>query len=213
MNRRCPSRRSACAARLCQRPRPRPRRRRGRACMHAQPAGHAASGSLSGWGSARRHRHGGGDDATGVLRSAAVVLGGVGVVDRLVPVGNDLDRLYSAVVRAGDRKVLAKAPGRGTEQYHRVVFDLSAHTVSGSTSKSSTERRAAGATSPWTTSTFPSSESDHMPPTQQDDAPLDARPADLSPFRSRGVEVVERGTGLARMALGPYGARPSRVGA
>ncbi|MEV0633794.1 GH32 C-terminal domain-containing protein [Streptomyces sp. NPDC050619] len=69
----------------------------------------------------------GGDDATGVLRSATVPLGGDGVVDLLVSGGNDPDRLYAAVVRADDGKVLAKATGRGAEQYRRVVFDLSAH--------------------------------------------------------------------------------------
>jgi hypothetical protein len=69
----------------------------------------------------------GGDDATGVLRSATVVLGGDGVVDLLVSGGNDLDRLYAAVVRADDGKVLAKETGRGAEQYRRVVFDLSEH--------------------------------------------------------------------------------------
>ncbi|MBT2423987.1 GH32 C-terminal domain-containing protein [Streptomyces sp. ISL-22] len=69
----------------------------------------------------------GGDDATGVLRSATVVLGGDGMVDLLVSGGNDPDRLYAAVVRAADGKVLAKATGRGVEQYRRVVLDLSAH--------------------------------------------------------------------------------------
>jgi hypothetical protein len=66
-----------------------------------------------------------GDNATGVLRSATVPLGGDGVVDLLVSGGNDPDRLYAAVVRAGDGKVLAKATGHGGEQYRRVVFDLS----------------------------------------------------------------------------------------
>jgi sucrose-6-phosphate hydrolase SacC (GH32 family) len=69
----------------------------------------------------------GGDEATGVLRSATVVLGGDGVVDLLVSGGNDPDRLYVAVVRADDGKVLAKATGRGAEQYRRVMFDLTAH--------------------------------------------------------------------------------------
>ncbi|CAL9347035.1 hypothetical protein SUDANB176_00394 [Streptomyces sp. enrichment culture] len=70
---------------------------------------------------------GGGDGATGVLRSTTVVLGGDGVIDLLVSGGNDPDRLYVAAVRADDGKVLAKATGRSTEQYRRVVFDLSAH--------------------------------------------------------------------------------------
>lgn len=69
----------------------------------------------------------GGDDATGVLRSATVVLGGDGVIDLLVSGGNDPDQLYAAVVRADDGKVLAKVTGRGAEQYRRVVFDLAAH--------------------------------------------------------------------------------------
>ncbi|MCX5328594.1 GH32 C-terminal domain-containing protein [Streptomyces sp. NBC_00140] len=69
----------------------------------------------------------GGDDSTGVLRSTTVVLGGDGVIDLLVSGGNDPDRLYAAAVRADDGKVLAKATGRSTEQYRRVVFDLSAH--------------------------------------------------------------------------------------
>lgn len=69
----------------------------------------------------------GGDDATGVLRSTTVILGGDGVIDLLVSGGNDPDRLYAAAVRADDGKVLAKATGRSTEQYRRVVFDLSAH--------------------------------------------------------------------------------------
>ncbi|MFE6333572.1 GH32 C-terminal domain-containing protein [Streptomyces sp. NPDC057798] len=69
----------------------------------------------------------GGDDATGVLRSATVVLGGDGMVDLLVSGGDDPDRLYAAVVRADDGKILAKATGRGGEQYRRVVFDLADH--------------------------------------------------------------------------------------
>ena len=40
-------------------------------------------------------------------------------VDLLVSRGNDLDRLYAAVVRADDGKVLAKATRRGAEQYRR----------------------------------------------------------------------------------------------
>ncbi|MFE9953449.1 GH32 C-terminal domain-containing protein [Streptomyces sp. NPDC005531] len=69
----------------------------------------------------------GGDDATGLLRSTTVVLGGDGVIDLLVSGGDNPDQLYAAVVRAGDGKVLAKATGRGAEQYRRVVFDLAAH--------------------------------------------------------------------------------------
>lgn len=69
----------------------------------------------------------GGDDAIGVLRSATVVLGGDGVIDLLVSGGNDPDRLYAAVVRARDGKVLAKETGRDAEMYRRVIFDLSAH--------------------------------------------------------------------------------------
>ncbi|MGW3721790.1 GH32 C-terminal domain-containing protein [Streptomyces sp. NPDC005133] len=69
----------------------------------------------------------GGDDPTGVLRSTTVVLGGDGVIDLLVSGGDNPDQLYAAVVRAGDGKVLAKATGRGAEQYRRVVFDLAAH--------------------------------------------------------------------------------------
>lgn len=68
-----------------------------------------------------------GDEATGVLRSATVVLGGDGLIDLLVSGGNDPALLYAAVVRADDGEILAKATGRGTEQYRRVVFDLSAH--------------------------------------------------------------------------------------
>ncbi|WP_406432229.1 hypothetical protein OHB00_06645 [Streptomyces sp. NBC_00631] len=45
----------------------------------------------------------------------------------IVSGGNDPDRLFAAVVRADDGKVLAKATGRGTEQYRRVMFDLAPH--------------------------------------------------------------------------------------
>ncbi|MEU1854402.1 hypothetical protein ABZ499_35500 [Streptomyces sp. NPDC019990] len=69
----------------------------------------------------------GGDDAVGVLRSATVTLGGDGIVDLLVSGGNDPDRLYAAVVRASDEKVLAKAIGCGGGQYRRVSFALSGH--------------------------------------------------------------------------------------
>ncbi|MEU1194312.1 GH32 C-terminal domain-containing protein, partial [Streptomyces sp. NPDC005859] len=69
----------------------------------------------------------GGDDATGVLRSTTVILGGDGLIDLLLSGGNDPDRLYAAVVRADDGEILAKATGRGGEQYRRVVFDLAAH--------------------------------------------------------------------------------------
>ncbi|MEU1303618.1 hypothetical protein [Streptomyces shenzhenensis] len=62
-----------------------------------------------------------------MLRSDTVVLGGDGLVDLLVSGGNDPDRLYAAVVRAADGTVLARATGRGVEQYRRVVLDLSGH--------------------------------------------------------------------------------------
>lgn len=78
----------------------------------------------------------------------------------IVSGGNDPDRLFAAVVRADDGKVLAKATGRGTEQYRRVMFDLAPHIGERVYVEVVDRGTGAGAISTWMTSTFPSTASD-----------------------------------------------------
>ncbi|RCW45435.1 GH32 C-terminal domain-containing protein [Paenibacillus prosopidis] len=67
-----------------------------------------------------------GDDASGKIKSDTFMLGGSGAIDFLVAGGNDIDRLYIALVRASDHEVLMKATGHDSEQYRRVKWDASA---------------------------------------------------------------------------------------
>jgi len=67
----------------------------------------------------------GGDSLTGVLKSHNFILGGDGQINLLVAGGNDIDKLYVALVRASDGKELFKATGGNTEQYFRVRWDAS----------------------------------------------------------------------------------------
>ncbi|PYZ97417.1 hypothetical protein CR205_02115 [Alteribacter lacisalsi] len=67
----------------------------------------------------------GGDSLTGEMKSQNFVLGAEGKIDFLVAGGNDLERLYVALVRASDGEYLEKETGRNTEQYRRVHWDAS----------------------------------------------------------------------------------------
>lgn len=69
----------------------------------------------------------GGDGDTGVLSSGMFTLGGHGKIDFLIAGGNDIDRLYVALVRASDGKILFKAAGAGTDQYSRVQWDAATY--------------------------------------------------------------------------------------
>jgi sucrose-6-phosphate hydrolase SacC (GH32 family) len=79
-------------------------------------------GTYHAWGFKTAH-----DDATGTLTSSVFRLAGGGRVSFLVGGGDDLGRLYVAVVRASDGAVLFKATGTGSEAYRRVDWDGSAH--------------------------------------------------------------------------------------
>lgn len=67
----------------------------------------------------------GGDSLTGVLKSEKFVLGGKGKIDFLIGGGANLDRLYVALVRASDEKILNKATGANWEGYRRVYWEAS----------------------------------------------------------------------------------------
>jgi sucrose-6-phosphate hydrolase SacC (GH32 family) len=75
---------------------------------------------------------GGGDDATGVLRSQTFTLGGDGQIDFLTSGGYNLDTLYVALVRASDGAILFKESGNFYDsglrpQYQRRHWDASAY--------------------------------------------------------------------------------------
>lgn len=67
----------------------------------------------------------GGDSLTGVMKSQNFILGGDGQIDFLIGGGNDIDRLYVALVRASDEQELFKATGRNIEEYSRVLWNAS----------------------------------------------------------------------------------------
>lgn len=66
-----------------------------------------------------------GDAAVGTMRSRSFVLGGDGGLNFLVAGGDDLDRLYVALVRDSDGAILFKATGVDYEEYRRVFWDAS----------------------------------------------------------------------------------------
>jgi hypothetical protein len=84
------------------------------------------------WGSTDRcHLWGfnpdaGGEDVTGVLRSAEFTLGGDGRIDFLLSGGNDPERLYLALVDAETGERVFSQTGHDHEQYLRYVWDASA---------------------------------------------------------------------------------------
>lgn len=67
----------------------------------------------------------GGDSLTGTLKSQNFVLGGNGTINFLVSGGRDLDKLYVALVRASDEKVLFKETATNYEEYQRKIWDAS----------------------------------------------------------------------------------------
>nr|WP_286672279.1 GH32 C-terminal domain-containing protein [Cohnella hashimotonis] len=68
-----------------------------------------------------------GDDATGSLTSQSFKLGGDGKISFLVGGGKEIDKLYVALVRASDDKVLMKETGNDDEAYRRINWDASAY--------------------------------------------------------------------------------------
>ncbi|WP_332631828.1 GH32 C-terminal domain-containing protein [Halalkalibacter flavus] len=66
-----------------------------------------------------------GDEATGELHSDPFILSGNGGIDFLIGGGDDIDRLYVALVRVSDGEVLFKATGRNSETFQRVFWDAS----------------------------------------------------------------------------------------
>ena len=77
------------------------------------------------WGYIAPEKGGLGDAGIGSIKSDNFILGGDGKINFLVGGGQDIDRLYVALVRASDNTILMKATGRSTEQYGRVTWDAS----------------------------------------------------------------------------------------
>ncbi len=69
----------------------------------------------------------GGDDQTGTLKSQNFILGDDGKIDLLVAGGNDISKLYVALVRASDGKEIFKETGANTETYARKYWDAAAY--------------------------------------------------------------------------------------
>ncbi|MEM7676506.1 MAG: GH32 C-terminal domain-containing protein, partial [Myxococcota bacterium] len=69
----------------------------------------------------------GGDAATGSMQTAPFILGGNGHINFLIAGGDDIDRVYIALVRAEDDSVLFKATGVDYEEYRREFWDASEH--------------------------------------------------------------------------------------
>ena len=67
----------------------------------------------------------GGDAATGTLTSQEFIMGGNGKIDFLVSGGDDIEKLYVALVRSSDGKELFKQTGFDYEEYIRVRWDAS----------------------------------------------------------------------------------------
>ncbi|MEY2191882.1 GH32 C-terminal domain-containing protein [Neobacillus sp. BF23-41] len=77
------------------------------------------------WGFAGAANDANADFRTGVMKSTVFKLGGNGMIDFLVGGGQDINKLYVALVRASDGKELFKATGSNTEAYRRVSWDAS----------------------------------------------------------------------------------------
>lgn len=69
----------------------------------------------------------GGDGQTGELHSESFTMSGAGGIDFLIGGGEDLNKLYVALVRESDGKELFKETGRNSEKYQRVFWDASAY--------------------------------------------------------------------------------------
>ncbi|WP_449538883.1 GH32 C-terminal domain-containing protein [Ferdinandcohnia sp. Marseille-Q9671] len=67
----------------------------------------------------------GGDAATGIVKSEDFKLGGLGKIDFLIGGGQNINKLYVALVRKSDGKELLKATGHNDEAYRRVRWDAS----------------------------------------------------------------------------------------
>ncbi|MRX72801.1 hypothetical protein GJU40_11655 [Bacillus lacus] len=67
----------------------------------------------------------GGDAQTGEIKSENFTVGGNGGIDFLVSGGEDLEKLYVALVRESDGKELFQTTGGNSERYQRVFWDAS----------------------------------------------------------------------------------------
>ncbi|CAI6050503.1 hypothetical protein PAECIP112173_01369 [Paenibacillus sp. JJ-100] len=67
----------------------------------------------------------GGDILTGMLKTENFVLGGNGKINFLVSGGRDIDKLYVALVRVSDGKMLFKETATNYEEYQRKIWDAS----------------------------------------------------------------------------------------
>lgn len=69
----------------------------------------------------------GGDAATGTMQTDSFILGGNGHINFLIAGGDDIERVYIALVRTHDNEVLFKATGVDYEEYRREFWDASAY--------------------------------------------------------------------------------------
>ncbi|BCS82172.1 GH32 C-terminal domain-containing protein [Anaerocellum diazotrophicum] len=69
----------------------------------------------------------GGDKLTGTLRTQNFILGGNGKIDFLLSGGKDEEKLYAALVRVRDGKILFKQTGFNYEEYQRIRWDASSY--------------------------------------------------------------------------------------
>lgn len=67
------------------------------------------------------------DTLTGSLRSRSFELDGTGNLSFLISGGNDLNRLYVALVRSKDKEVLFKATGSDSDIFGEVTWDVSSY--------------------------------------------------------------------------------------
>lgn len=66
-----------------------------------------------------------GDDQTGILRSNKFVLAGNGEISFLLGGGSNTEKLYVALKRVKDNKILKKATGPNIETYSKIYWDAS----------------------------------------------------------------------------------------
>jgi fructan beta-fructosidase len=90
-----------------------------------QAVGYGESTRYHLWGFIAPENGGLGDAGIGAIKSKNFTLGGDGKISFLVGGGQNIDRLYVALVKASDGTILMKATGRNTEQYGRVTWDAS----------------------------------------------------------------------------------------
>jgi len=92
----------------------------------SQPFNH--QGQYHAWGFAGARDPDFSDRRTGVMQSSTFVLGGNGKISFLIGGGEDVAKLYAALVRESDGEILFKATGQAStmgEAYRRVEWDAS----------------------------------------------------------------------------------------